>query len=169
MHGRQRRAREPRRVAMPAFATRLQYRRVPQRVQVGAAAIDAYLASVAAAVAAITRVQRLVHVGDEMHEEAQGLCTLSVGSRTVAEHVRVTFDRAYRAAATRTIEPRDVTAIRVREIHEMQACGRAPECASARVVTQVVGPVRDVGKLAVVGECEQRAYLGMTLTLANAK
>jgi hypothetical protein len=79
----------------------------------------------------------------------------------IAEHVRVTFDRAYRAAAVRTIKLRDVPAICIREVHEMHARGRAPECALARIVSQIVGPVRDVGELVVVRRREQPAHLDL--------
>ena len=121
---------------------------VPQRVQIAALAVQLDLEGVAAFVAAVAGVQRLVRVADEMHQELQRLRACRIGLFPVCEDAALGLDRSDHAVAVRAVFARHVAAVVFAEIDVMPARGGASQ--RLMVVAQVVGPVGDVAEHALV-------------------
>ena len=118
-----------------------QHAAVPQRVQVGALAVEIDLHVVAALVVGVAGMQRLVHVTDEMHHELQGLRALGAAALAVGEDGDLRLQRAHHAIAVGAVACGLVGALLFAEIDEMPATA-AP--AQVRIVlAQVIRPGRD--------------------------
>ncbi|GIX35357.1 MAG: hypothetical protein KatS3mg126_1136 [Lysobacteraceae bacterium] len=125
---------------------------VPDPMQVAALPVDADLVGVAPLVAREPRVQRLVHVGHQMHEEAQRLRPQRVRQRGIGEVGTEAFDGADHAGAVRTIPLWPVTASGIGKVDEMQT--RRPRVAG--IVTLRVGPGGHIGEVLALAEQGQR-------------
>src|SRR5581483_7594297 len=134
-------------------ASRIQQRGVPDLVQIGTAAVPAHLPVVAALVVAITRMQRLMHVADEMHHEAQRLRAFGIAARTVTEHRGVVADRPHHALVAGAIAHWYVDAIARMKIDVVQFGGALAEFRIE--VAQVVWPGGDIGEAMRTGHREQ--------------
>ena len=114
---------------------RLDHIHIPDVMQIGAFAPDGNLHLIAAPVVIVLGMQRLVHVGDEMDQEAQRFGAHAVTQLAVGQNAHVLFDLRHHAGVVRTIAPGIIAGRLKRNVDIMPRPGIAP------LVADLVRPV----------------------------